>query len=71
MTLAMPMVSFHVLIQPGGGPSRGLLRDCENFADGSFAALYWILHCGYKLGHEDTWILSFPFTIDMTQDRKV
>ena len=25
----------------------------------------WILHCGYKLGHEDTWILSFPFTIDI------
>ena len=25
--------------QPGEGPSRGLLRDCENFADGSFAAL--------------------------------
>ena len=23
----------------GEGPSRGLLRDCENFADGSFAAL--------------------------------
>ena len=32
---------------------------------------YWILHCGYKLGHEDTWILSLPFTIDMTQDKKV
>ena len=31
----------------------------------------WILHCGYKLGHEDTWILSLPFTIDMTQDQKV
>ena len=25
--------------QPGEGPSRGLLRDCENFAEGSFAAL--------------------------------
>ena len=25
--------------QPGEGPCRGLLRDCENFADGSFAAL--------------------------------
>ena len=25
--------------QPGEGPSRGLLRDCENFADGSFTAL--------------------------------
>ena len=25
----------------------------------------WILHCGYKLGHEDTWILSLPFTIDI------
>ena len=24
---------------PGEGPSRGLLCDCENFADGSFAAL--------------------------------
>ena len=46
-------------------------KECENFADGSFAALYWILHCGYKLGHEDTWILSLPFTIDMTQERSV
>ena len=27
------------LFQPGEGPSRGLFRDCENFADGSFAAL--------------------------------
>ena len=25
--------------QPGEGPSTDLLRDCENFADGSFAAL--------------------------------
>ena len=25
--------------QPGESPSRGLLCDCENFADGSFAAL--------------------------------
>ena len=25
--------------QPRRGPSRGLLRDCGNFADGSFAAL--------------------------------
>ena len=25
--------------QPGEGPSRGLLRDCENIADGSCAAL--------------------------------
>ena len=25
--------------QPGEGPSRDLLRDCENIADGSFAAL--------------------------------
>ena len=23
--------------QPGKGPSRGILRDCENFADGLFA----------------------------------
>ena len=27
--------------QPGEGPSRGLFRDCENFADGSFAAVQW------------------------------
>ena len=27
------------LFQPGGGPSRGLFRDYENFADGSVAAL--------------------------------
>ena len=25
--------------EPGDGPSRGLLRDCENIADKSFAAL--------------------------------
>ena len=25
--------------QPGEGPSRGLFRDCDNFTDGSFAAL--------------------------------
>ena len=25
--------------QPGKGPSRGPVHDCENFADGSFAAL--------------------------------
>ena len=29
--------------QPGEGPSRGLLFDCENFADGSFAALVGLL----------------------------
>ena len=23
----------------------------------------WILHCGYKLGHEDTWILDTIITI--------
>ena len=33
--------NVYLPIQPGEGPSRGLLRirDCENFADGSFAAL--------------------------------
>ena len=25
--------------QPGEGPNTDLLRDCENFTDGSFAAL--------------------------------
>ena len=25
--------------EPGEGSSRGLLRDCENFADGLFSAL--------------------------------
>ena len=25
------------------GPCRGLLRDCENFADGSFVALIYVL----------------------------
>ena len=31
---ANPKVRNH-----GEGPSRGLVHDCENFADGSFAAL--------------------------------
>ena len=28
----------------GQAPSKGLLRDCENFADGSFAALLLVNH---------------------------
>ena len=36
--------------QPGEGPSRGLLRDCENFADGAFAAL--IVSC-FSVGNDE------------------
>ena len=28
----------------GRAPSKGLLRDCENFTDGSFAALLLVNH---------------------------
>ena len=40
--------------QPGEGPSRGLLRDCENFASGSFAALQTVSAICYEqtaVGH--------------------
>ena len=37
--------------QPGEGPKRGLLRDCENFADSSFAALFFSKHFTAS-GHE-------------------
>ena len=48
--------------QPGEGPSRGHLRDCENFADGSFAALdsiAWGLHYAAYLvpGHVTEWLV--------------
>ena len=41
--------------QPGEGPSRGLLRYCENFADGSLAALIVPVFppcCHYPPGEE-------------------
>ena len=34
-----PCYSSSEHFQPREDPSRGFLRDCENFADGSFAAL--------------------------------
>ena len=33
------MWKHQLAFQPGEGPRRGLLRDCKNFADGSFTAL--------------------------------
>ena len=36
--------------QPGEGPCRGLLRDCENLADGSFEALL-IIRAGFVQKH--------------------
>ena len=40
----------------GRAPSKGLLRDCENFADGSFAALLLVNHG-----------LTVMFTIDVQE----
>ena len=41
--------------QPGVGPCRGLFCDCENFADGSFAALtLTLIHAAYLSGG---WVL--------------
>ena len=38
--LTNPLVLYDICVcELGEGPSRGLLRDCENFADGPFAAL--------------------------------
>ena len=38
--LTNPLVLYDICVcELGEGPSRGLLCDCENIADGSFAAL--------------------------------
>ena len=44
------MLTRSKCFQPGEGPSRGLFRDCEIFADGSFAALLKKNLHSYSLG---------------------
>ena len=48
------LLHSHLELQKLNSPSRGLLRDCENFADGSFAALLLPLSFCIKDGTSHT-----------------
>ena len=42
--------------QPGEGPIRGLLRDCENFADAWYVCSFrWYINCGEVLEPSAGW----------------
>ena len=46
-----PYIHLLTFFQPGKGPSSGLLRDCENFAEGSLRALVTLQVCSPESRH--------------------